>query len=87
MSVEVDGQVVRLSGRCGVGEAESLLAALTAGAARIDLTGCEQLHAAVLQLLMAANVEVTGMPSEFIRQWLLPTLGTRREGPGTPPEF
>jgi len=74
MSVEVDGATVRLTGRCGAEQAEGLLAALTRGADQVDLTGCDHLHASLLQLLMAANVAVTGEPSDFIRQWVLPSL-------------
>lgn len=74
MSVAVEGTTVRLTGRCGAEQAEALLAALTGGAERVDLAGCEQVHAAVLQLLMATGIEVIGEPSDFIRQWLLPSL-------------
>ena len=72
MSVELSGRVVLLTGACGVEEAEPLLAALTAGAEQVDLTGCEHLHAALLQLLMASGVATTGTPSEFIARWILP---------------
>lgn len=76
MSVAVDGAAVRLSGRCSAEQAEPLLAALAQGVEQVDLTGCEQLHASLLQLLMAANVTVTGEPSDFIRQWVLPSLSS-----------
>ena len=74
MSVEVEGAVLRLSGRCSAAEAEAVLAALAAGASQVDLSGCEHMHAAVLQLLMAAQVEVAGRSDGFIGQWLLPVL-------------
>ena len=74
MSVEIEGRIVRLSGRCEAGDAEILLSALTDGADRVDVTGCEHLHAAILQLLLASAVEVTGTPSAFVAHWLLPLL-------------
>ena len=74
MSVEIEGRIVRLKGRCEAADAELLLSVLTEGADKVDLTDCEHLHAAMLQLLLASAIEVTGTPSGFIAQWLLPLL-------------
>lgn len=77
MSIEVVGRTVTLSGRCGPEESEPLLAALSNGAEQVDLTGCEHLHAALVQLLMASRVTVTGVPSESLARWILPLFGSR----------
>lgn len=55
MSVQADGEVIVLSGRCGVEEAEALLNALCSRPRPVDLSGCEQLHTALVQILLAAE--------------------------------
>ena len=77
MTVAVSGATVQLSGRCGAEEAEALLVALSDGATEVDLTGCEHLHAALLQLLMAFEVSVTGTPSPFLADWVCPATFAR----------
>ena len=73
MTVEREGGVVRLTGACGVEEAEALLAHLASGARRVDLGGCDQLHAAILQLLLASGAEIQGERPAFLDRWdLLP---------------
>ena len=72
MTIEVEADEIRLTGRCGAEEAEKLLALLSEGVDRVDITGCEHLHAALLQLLMAARPAIRGEPSPFIARWLLP---------------
>ena len=74
MSVDIDGRAAVLSGRCEAEEAETLLTALVEGLDRVDVTGCEHLHAAILQLLLASGVEVVGTPSAFVGRWLMPLL-------------
>ena len=88
MTIEFEDGRVRLSGRCGAEEAERLLALLAEGHDRIDITGCEHLHAALLQLLIAAGPAVTGEPAPFVARWLVPLIerktGERRgSGPIT----
>ncbi|WP_126174299.1 STAS domain-containing protein [Altericroceibacterium xinjiangense] len=63
MSVTVEGEVIRLSGRCGAEDAEALLAALHDGRNRaVDLSGLQRLHLAVLQILLAARPSIRGTP-------------------------
>lgn len=69
MSIARDGDIVSLIGRCGVEDAESLLDHLTAGARRIHAGRCEAMHAAILQLLIAAAVRVEGDLPEFLARW------------------
>ena len=76
MTIEREGDLVRLAGTCGVEDVEALLDHLAAGARRIDLTGCEHLHAALFQLLLASAARIEGEPPEFLRRWgLLPAAG------------
>jgi hypothetical protein len=63
-----------LTGRCGVEEAEALLDTLCAGARRVDLSGCEQLHTALLQILLAARAEIEWGRVPSLPAWLVATL-------------
>ena len=78
MSVHLDGNVIVLEGPCRVEDAEPLLGYLQADRGRIvDLTGAEHLHAAVLQVLMALSPALRGSAKDaFIRDWIVPALGT-----------
>lgn len=80
MSVTRIGDRVQLTGRCGVEEAEVLLAHLLAGCRQVDLTGCEHLHAALVQLLMAADVELSEPPAGFLGSWIVPAAGLQQAG-------
>jgi hypothetical protein len=56
--------VIELSGRCGVEDAELLQRFLLAAPrCTVEWTGCEYVHAAVLQVLLAARPPVRGVPS------------------------
>jgi len=74
MTVEVEGELVRLSGRCGAEEAEALLSALVSGVPVVDLSGCEHLHASLVQLLMAARPAIVGEPASFLARWVIPLV-------------
>lgn len=74
MTVEARNGVIRLSGRCPAEDAEPLLTLLASGMVRVDLTGCECLHGAVLQLLMAAQPAIVGEPAPFLRDWIIPAI-------------
>jgi hypothetical protein len=57
-----------------------LLQHLLAGTEAVDLSRCEQLHTAILQLLMAADREILGdLPEPFARWSLLGPSGGRGE--------
>jgi hypothetical protein len=75
MTVAVDGKTVRLTGTCTAEDAEALLKLLVSGARQVDLTDCDYLHGAVVQLLMAGRVQIIGEPSAFLRDWLIPLIG------------
>ena len=69
MSITREGETVSLSGPCGVEDAEILLRHLAEGVRRVDLGGCDHVHAAILQLLMAAGPELEGQLPDFIARW------------------
>ncbi|WP_341631814.1 hypothetical protein [Sphingomonas agri] len=74
MSVAVDGKTVRLSGTCTAEDAETLLALLVSGVRAVDLSDCDYLHGAVVQLLMAGRVDIIGEPAGFLGDWVIPLI-------------
>jgi hypothetical protein len=77
MTVAVRGDgVVELSGRCGVGDAEELQRhLLTEPKSTIEWSTCEQLHAAVLQVLLVAKPRIQGVPtSPFLSTHVAPLM-------------
>jgi len=75
MSVRLDGDLIRLEGPCRVEEAEALTALLQQARRTVDLSGCEAMHGAVLQVLLAFAAPVEGAPSDpFLRERLIPAL-------------
>ena len=75
MTITVEEQLIVLTGRCGVEEAEALLNALCSRPRRVDLSACEQLHTALLQVLLAASVEIEWGPAPTPPTWLVAALG------------
>jgi len=64
MSVEVVGNVIRITGNAPVGDAEPILAALHEDPSRgIDLAQAAHLHTAVIQLLLALRPPILGEPA------------------------
>lgn len=76
MSVEYKKKSVQLIDDVGVDDAEALLQWLQANPkATINLSRCTHLHAAVLQVLMAAGMTVTSWPQDSqLDGWLRPAL-------------
>lgn len=77
MSVRVTEQgLIELSGPCGADDAEVLQRCLlTAQGSTVEWSECEQIHAAVLQVLLAAKPAVTGSPKNaFLRAHVAPLL-------------
>lgn len=76
MPIAFEADRAVLSGMCGVDAAEPLLAWLSERVeARVDLSDCKHLHAAVLQVLLAARPEMVGEPEDaFVREHVLPCL-------------
>jgi len=73
--LSADG-TIELEGECTSDEAETLLRHLLANpGATVDWRHCESLHAAVLQVLMAARPRLRGPPvglalNHFVHPWL-----------------
>jgi hypothetical protein len=76
MTVRAEGKVIHLEGSCRVEEAEMLLTLLQSGDGRvIDLSACDHLHAALVQLLLVFKPEVRSeCRDEFTRSRILPSL-------------
>lgn len=72
MPIRLEKTLAVLEGVCAVEEAESLLDWLKSRKRpRIDLSRCEHLHTAVLQLLIAAKPAIVAWPEDAEwRRWL-----------------
>ncbi len=70
-----DGKIC-LAGACPVGDAEPLLRLVTNNRdAIVDWRGCEQAHAAVIQVLLAAQPTLLGPPAnEFLHRRIAPLI-------------
>jgi hypothetical protein len=65
MTVNVSRRTARFRGICGIEEAEPLLDWLRDGyGRRADLSACEHLHTALLQILLAHRVQVMALPPD-----------------------
>lgn len=83
MSIEYQEHDAVFGEMVGVDEAEALLEWLQKRSpARIDLSACTHLHPANLQVLMAAQPEITAWPRDAgLAAWLQSALGTPGSGP------
>lgn len=68
-----DGTIV-LEGRCPVDDVETLMRLLALDpSAIIDWRGCEQVHTAIIQILLSARPAMRGPPgSILLRNWIEP---------------
>ena len=87
MSVRLADGIIVLEGRCRIEEAETLLRHLLENGDRpIDLSGCETMHSAVVQILIAAKPAISGRPIDpFLCAHILPLLETERSPSGSVP--
>lgn len=78
MSIEVRGKLIKLVGDCGVEDAETLHAKLLRAKddARLDLSECQHLHSAVVQVLLTQPRQLKrGRDDDsWIALWLQPHL-------------
>jgi hypothetical protein len=75
MPVRRVDDTIFLEGVCAVEDAEVLLQHIQEGAAMIDWGDCTHLHAACLQVMLAARLSLRGMPNNpAIARWLAPIL-------------
>jgi len=84
MSIEIRGEFVHLHGRCGIEDAEPLLEILSSAASIVDLTGCDHLHGALLQLLLTARPKLVGEPGPFVMKWIVPLIHSSDSQSGGP---
>jgi hypothetical protein len=70
------GGGIKLSGRCGVEDAEALQRFLLADPeSTVEWGGCEHLHSAVIQILLVARPRIRGLPAQaFLRAHIAPLL-------------
>ena len=87
MSVRIEDEIVVIEGRCRIEEAETLLGYLLENGDRpVDLSACETMHSAVVQILMAAQPVISGRPIDpFLCAHILPLLETERSPSGDAP--
>jgi hypothetical protein len=73
MPMSTEGALARLTGHIAIEEAEALAEWLRATPdATLDLAGCEGLHSAALQLLLAAPLRLVAAPPDPWLAALLP---------------
>jgi hypothetical protein len=83
MTVAFSDGVIRLVDPCRLEEAEDLAVLLAAHPGRpVDVSGCSDLHSAVVQTLLSFGPPISGDFAEpFARRWLQPILtGESRSG-------
>jgi hypothetical protein len=79
MSVLLEEGRVCLRGNCPVEDAEPLLTVLQNHPdCPVDIDDATNLHAAVLQVLLAFRRKLSGQPRDpFLWKWIVPALGGR----------
>ncbi len=72
MTIRIDDQTIFLEGICRVEDAEPLLQAITSSPdAMADIGGATRIHLALIQILIAAQTPVKGVPADpFLRDRL-----------------
>ncbi len=88
MTVRREGRVIHLEGVCPVEEAEALTALLeTPGDWTVELSGCRQMHTALVQGLLRYGPAVHGTPADlFLSRLVAPALSRARTPTPTPTE-
>jgi hypothetical protein len=81
MAMTYKGNVAHFADTVGVEEAETFLAWLHKHPKpKLDLTACTHVHAAQLQVLMAARLPIAKWPHDAaLTAWLKPALSEDRE--------
>lgn len=76
MTIQVRGKLLKLVDSCPVEEAETLHEKLLENPdLKLDLSQCQHLHAAVLQVLMLQPRVIRRPPEDaFLKQWVVPML-------------
>lgn len=76
MTIQVKGKLLKLVDSCPVEEAETLYEKLLDKPdVKLDLSGCQHMHSAVLQALLMQPREIKRPPTDaFLKQMVLPRL-------------
>lgn len=76
MTVVVQDNVIEIDGAGRVEDAEVLVVAVqNEPRGKVDLSGCTDLHAAVLQVLLVFRPEIIGLKENLaLAEWLSPLL-------------
>lgn len=86
MSVKVNGNQIVLEGRCGVEEAETVLAALLASPDPLVILAAERIHSAIWQVLLAARAPLQGdPPNDFAGRFVVTAIRPPLAGEGRYP--
>lgn len=81
MTIRAAPGVIYLEDVCPVEDAERLLGLLQEPGNRVDLSKCTRAHSAVVQLLLAPGVELTGpIPQGFLGESVIPALVKNASG-------
>ncbi len=88
MTVRREGSIIHLEGACPVEEAEALTALLeTPGDWMVELSGCRQMHTALVQGLLRYGPAVRGTPADpFLSRLVAPALSRAGTLTSTPAE-
>lgn len=80
MAITYDKKVAVFTDAISIEDAEILLEWLRkTSKSRLDLKHCSHLHAAILQVIMAANPIIDAWPqAEHLRAWLEPALNQHK---------
>lgn len=80
MTMELNDGTLACADALTVEDAEALLQLLQGDTQRIDLSACRQVHAACLQVLMAAHLPVAAWPQDdSLAPWLRAALDQQGE--------
>lgn len=80
MPISFQNNLAQCSGVCDIEEAESLLEwVLKKRKPKCDLSELEHIHTAILQVIIAANIEVVAVPTDPKLGRVLPALITRAQ--------
>lgn len=74
--IRYEGNTIHMDSFCAIDEAEGMVRFLEEHSSpRVELTQCQHMHTALLQLLLSYRVELAGEAyNPFISKWIVPLL-------------
>jgi hypothetical protein len=84
MTIRYERNTAHFEATCGADEALDFIDWLRRHKApKVDLAGCDHLHASLLQILLAARPRLVGQPRDaFLFQWVAPMVAAEAERGG-----